>query len=280
MRSFTYFSILTSLLLITYSCGSKTDEKAVGYFDSIKIAFEKGEFDSALSMADSIEARFPKAFDQIKEALVLKQEIRKAINQERIVTCDSLIAVNQTKIDSLKSLFLEQKRDDFRDKAVFIPKTVAIDIPAGMMLRSGVDEDGEMYIESVYLGGQKHNLVSAISKDKQLVESLPILDDGFNYRFSNLGKSYEIVRVTKVHDNGLAHFIATNNQPLTITLKGKQSVSFTLPNTQKKAIADTYLLSKYMLEVDSLQLAKGKAQSLIKYIDSKKDSSVNVKTGE
>lgn len=253
-----------------FSCGTKVDENAVQYLESIQQDYQKGEYENALNKVDSLEVLFPKAFDQIKQALVLKQDIRKSFNEKQIGVCDSLIATYQSKIDSIKPLFLEQKRDDFRDRAVFIPKTVATASPSATLLRAGVNEDGEMYVESVYLGGQRHNLVSATSKDKQSVASLPINDDGFNYRFSNLGQTYEVIQVSKAHDNGLARFIATSNTPLTITLKGKNSLSYALSNVQKKAVADTYQLSRWMGQQDSLKLVKEKAESLIKYVDFKK----------
>ncbi len=130
-----------------------------------------------------------------------------------------------------------------------------------------------MYIESVYIGGQIHNSIKVNTKDGKFAETLPIEGDGFVFRFNHMGKQYEIVQATSVHDNGLANFIfAYADSPLTVTLKGKNTTSFALPNIQKKAIADSYQLSRLMLQKDSLATAKDKAQMRIKYLNAKRDS--------
>lgn len=262
--------LLTALFMI--SCGDKKDSQAIQYLDNIRSLYERGEYNIALRQIDSIQILFPKAFLEIKEGLALKQEVRRASDVKQITISDSLLVVYQPKIDSIKKLFSYRKEKD-DDYGVFIPKSIFSSIPNTTTLRSGVNDNGTMYIESVYIGGQIHNIIGVSTKDGKSVETLPIEGDGFVFRFNHMGKQYEIIQASPVHDNGLANFIFTySDSPLTVMIKGKNSISFALPNIQKKAIADSYQLSKLMLQYDSLVTAKDKAQMRIKYLDAKRDS--------
>ena len=272
MKKSIYAFILSSMILTAVSCGDKKDPQAIQYLDNIRTLYEQGEYNTALQQIDSIQVLFPKAFQEIKDALALKQEVRRASDERQITDCDSLIVIYQPKIDSIKKLFVYRKEKD-DDYGVYIPKTVSSNTPTSMMLRSGVNDNGSMYIESVYIGGQLHNTIRVSAKDGSFAESLSIEGDGFVFRFSHMGKQYEIIQATSVHDNGLANFISTNiDAPLTVTLKGKNTTTFFLPNIQKKAIKDSYQLSRLMLQRDSLATVKDKAQMRIKYLDAKRDS--------
>lgn len=265
-KSICLFSI--SLLLV--ACGEKKNDEAIAYLDNIHALYDNGDYEKALSMVDSVQVFYPKAFKEIKESLAFKQEIRKALNQKYIADCDSLLTIYEPKIDSLKKLFVLQKDKNYQEVGIYIPKATNTNSLTATTLRSGVYEDGRLYIESVYLGGQLHNKIKISTKDKKSAESLPVTDDGLNFRFSNLGKQYEVIKVMPFHDNGLAEFIYTNaNQPLTVSLEGKQKTSFGLSNGQKKAIIDSYQLSNWLLQQDSLLTAKDKAETMIRYLDSK-----------
>lgn len=269
MKKVVLITLITTLLSGISSCGDKKDQEVTEYLLKIENLYSVGEYELALSKIDSIQTLYPKAFDQIKAGLALKQEVRKALNQKQIEICDSLLTINSVRIDSLKGFFTYQKdKDD--DKGTFIHKSVLSNVIATTMLRSGVNENGTLYIESLYLGGQRHNRVGVISKDKQTAESLPVNDDGLNYKFSNMGQQYEVIRIIPVHDNGLAQFISNNtDKPLTVQLKGKSTISYALSSTQKKAITDSFHLSSMIEERDSLLLAKDKAMALIGYLNSK-----------
>lgn len=274
-----YICILASVsgLLMFNSCQEKTNEEAVKYLAETKSLYEKGAYQEALGRIDSIQALFPKAFPEIKEALALKQDVRKAFDTKQITDCDSLMAVYQPKIDSVKKLFVYQK-DKEDTKGVFIPKAVSSPLLTSTMLRAGVQEEGPMYIESVYIGGQYHNTIQVKAKDGSVAETKPIDDEGLNFRFSHMGRQYEVIKAAQFHDNGLVGFIVANaSQPMTVTLKGKNTTSFGLSNIHKKAITDSYTLSKLLLTQDSLMGAKDKATLRIKYVDEQKQKAEALK---
>ncbi len=277
MKKYLYIIASVGGLMLFNSCQEKKNEDAIKYLVETKVLFEKGAYEDALKRIDSIQILFPKAFPEIKEGLALKQDVRKAFDAKQITDCDSLMAVYQPKIDSIKKLFVYQK-DKEDVKGTFIPKTVSSAVLSSTMLRAGVQEEGPMYIESVYIGGQFHNTIQVKAKDGSTAETKPIDDEGFNFRFSHMGRQYEVIKAAKFHDNGLAEFIVTNAaQPMTVILKGKNTTSFALSNIHKKAITDSYNLSKLILAQDSLMTAKDKATIRIKYVDEQKQKAEMLK---
>lgn len=270
MKKYLYIIASVGGLMLFNSCQEKKNEDAIKYLAETKALYEKGAYEDALKRIDSLQKLFPKAFPEIKEGLALKQDVRKAFDAKQITDCDSLMAVYQPKIDSIKKLFVYQK-DKEDVKGTFIPKTVSSAVLSSTMLRAGVQEEGPMYIESVYIGGQFHNTIQVKAKDGSVAETKPIDDEGFNFRFSHMGRQYEVIKAAQFHDNGLADFIVANAvQPMTVTLKGKNTTSFVLSNIHKKAITDSYNLSKLILAQDSLMTAKDKATIRIKYVDEQK----------
>jgi hypothetical protein len=108
------------------------------------------------------------------------------------------------------------------------------------------------------------------TKDGFFVETQQVDDDGLNFRFSNDGKRYEIVKFSDADENGLARFVyICSNVPMTVTLKGKNAIAFPLPEAARKGIADSYLLSVWMQQTDSLKALKEKSELLIKYLKEK-----------
>lgn len=269
MKKLIYLLFISLIAFSYYSCGDKKNEEAIEYLDNIQSLYQKGQYAEALQKIDSLQILYPKAFPEIKRSLSLKQDVRKASDQRRILESDSLISAYQPQIDSIKKLFVYQK-DKEDESGIYVPKTTAASTLNSTLLRSGVNDDGSLYLESVYIGGQFHNQIEVTTKDKQSAESLPVEDEGFNFRFNHSGRQYEVIKVTPFHDNGLAEFIIRNaDKPLTVVLKGKNTTSFALSGSHKKAIVDSYNLSRLMLRQDSLVTAKDKAQVRLKYLDSK-----------
>lgn len=63
-------------------------------------------------------------------------------------------------------------------------------------VRCGVNEEGEMYLASVYYGGRpiEHTGIKLSLKDGQFAETASIpYDGGLNYRFKDMGSTTEVV---------------------------------------------------------------------------------------
>ncbi len=261
------------LSIFLFACDAKEDGAQLR-LDAARSFYYGKEYVLAKQEIDSLKILYPKAFSQIKASLALLDTVRRAENMQIIQISDSLIALNEPTLDKFKKLFSYQRNKEYQETGVYIPKeSVGGSVMTGTILRSGVNEDGILYLESVLVGSkQTHNQLTVYTKDGSFVESLPVTDDGLNFRFSNLGKDYEIIRFVGADENGVSKFIFSNiDKHLTVTLKGQGKKSYTLSQTIKFAISKSFQLSTMMLELDSLKTAKEKAEFHIYYLDNKKD---------
>lgn len=97
-----------------------------------------------------------------------------------------------------------------------------------------------------------------------------------NFRFSNLGKQFEVIKFAGKDDNGVSKFIVTHiDKPVTVTISGQGNITYNLSANAKSAINKTYDLSVMMTQLDSLKTEKEKAQYKLHYLDNKgKEQSV------
>ena len=267
-----YLKMTLVLLSISFLACSPKDDGAKSRLEAARLFYGQKEYALAKQEIDSINKLYPKAIEERKASILLLDSVRRAENQQVISDCDSLITVNMPELDKTKALFSYQRNKEYQETGSYVPKETASSGPiTGTILRSGVAEDGILYVESVFVGGkQKHNQIKISKKDGTFVQSQPVTDDGFNYRFTNMGKEYEVVRFMGSKENGVAKFIFTNaTEPLTVTLEGKGKYSYTLSNTIKTAISKSFQLSTMMLQLDSLKNAKEKAEFNIYNLDKK-----------
>lgn len=254
------------------SC-QESNKEAKAYLQNIRELYASKQYNLAKQKIDSIQILYPKAFEEIKEGLALLQDVRRAQDSEQIAFCDSMVAVLTVKTDSIKQGFILEKNKEYQETGRFVPKYLPSTSLSGNFLRSGVDEEGGLYIESVYIGSQFHNMVKVQTKDGIFAETLAVDDDGLNFRFNNLGKQYEVIKFSKNDENGLAKFIyANNDKPLTVTLKGKNSLTYPLSNLSKKAISDSYQLSLLISQIDSLTNVKEISLARIEYLNQKQQT--------
>lgn len=270
--SFILKAIVIISVLGILACSS--DEKAAQqYLNNARELYTQGNYTAAKEEIDSLRAKYPKSFEQIDASFLLIDSIRRTENNEIIERCDSLITAYAPVIDSVKKYFVYQRDEKYQDTGTFIPKEGYTGLQlTSTLLRSGVEESGQLYIESVFMGSQTHNKVKVSTKDGAFAESQEVSGDGLIFRFSNLGKQYEVIKFTGQNENGITQFIVANqDKPITATLSGQGNYSFTLSKISKTAIAKSYDLSVMMMQLDSIKTEKEKAQFRIMSMDQKKE---------
>lgn len=269
--------ILTLFAVFSFACSPK-DDGARLHLEAARSFYKQGKFDLAKQEIDSVNQLYTKTINERKASLALLDSVRRGENDHTIKVCDSLIILYTPEVEKYKKDFVFQRNKEYQETGTFVPKAVASGgVITGTILRSGVGEDGILYLESVFVGEQKHNQIKVSTKDGTFAQSLPVTDDGFLYRFSNMGKSYEVVRFQGAKENGVAKFIFANkDNPLTVTLQGKNKYTYTLSQTLKSAVSKSYQLSVMMLQLDSLKTEKEKAEFKNYNLDERKGSAVEV----
>lgn len=267
--------ILLSFFLL--ACTSENNG-AQQQLEAARKFYTQKEYTLAKQQLDSLKINYPKAFPQLQAGMALLDSVRRGENELTIISCDSLIKTFEPKVEQQKKLFSFQKDKQYQETGNYIPKESVTAYLSGTTLRSGVKETGQVYIESVFIGGQKHNKLKISTKDGSYIETLAVNDDGLNYRFTNGGKTYEVLHFTGANENGISKFIFANmDKLLTATLDGQGKYTYTLSQQTKSAIAKSLQLSVMMLQLDSLKTEKEKAEYRIYYLDNKKNTADSTK---
>ena len=92
--------VLSLAGLLTACNGDK--QKAAGLLERANASFEAGDYNLAKLQIDSIRTFYPKAFDARKEGIRLMQRVDLEEQQKSLVYLDSMMAVKQAALDSLK----------------------------------------------------------------------------------------------------------------------------------------------------------------------------------
>jgi hypothetical protein len=265
-----YTHALTILFIFLIACSSG-DDGAQSHLDAARKYYNKKEFTLAIGEIDSIKILYPRAIEQRKAGLALLDSVRRGENADIIYTCDSLVKLFEPKVEDAKKMFVYRRNKQYQETGNYIPGGLASDYIASTSLRSGVSESGQLYIESVFVGTQKHNKLKVSLEDGSFVETLPVTDDGLNYRFSNMGKEYEVIRFAGADENRVGEFIFSNSDKYLAATVGGGTGSYTyaLPQITKSAIARSYHLSVMMTQLDSLKTEKEKAEFRIYNLDNK-----------
>ncbi|NLX80716.1 MAG: hypothetical protein GXZ03_04035 [Proteiniphilum sp.] len=261
--------VLLSFLLM--SCSGKQKGASI-FLKEAQEAYEGRNYALAKLKIDSIKMVYPDAFTEITKGFELMQEVRLAENLRNISYCDSMLEVSYALLNSSLKDFNYVRDPQYQEFGDYIPKILPLNSAFSQNgLRVAVNENGKLYIESVFSGqALRHNKIKVSTKDGAFAESLPVTSDGLNYSFKTLDKTYEIVRYTGTNDNGVANFIYTfKDQPITLTFIGNSQRTVTLPTNTKEAIGISVELSSLILNIEDFKYEKGRSQALIQYLKSK-----------
>ena len=264
------FSVLwASLVLI--SCSSDNRE-AKDALSRARQYYAEADYVAATQEIDSLKKSYPKAFDEIKASLSLLDSVRRGENELIIRQCDSMLINTQHGLDSLRKLFHLRFDKKYDEKATYIPKEGhSSGLIRQTTLRSGVVEDGDMFIESIFVGNSKrHYRLKITDKDGNSVQTENETGDGLNYKTTTPATTYEIIKFVEAKLNGLPQFIDKNKRRgLTATLEGDARYSYKLPQQVVNSLSQSYRLSSAIKRGDSLIVEKDKAQYKIEYLDNR-----------
>lgn len=230
--------------------------------------YKSGQFADAKKTIDSLIKASPKAFKQIDAGYALLDSVRYGQNFKVITESESLLKKIDSLINEKKGSFAYVFDSRYQSTGNYIPKIYPMAQTTG--LYSGVNSDGEFFLESVSTQSIKHNRVT-LSDGATSVSSAVVTDDGANFRFSAGGKSLETVHYSQNRVNGIGEFVQSNqNKNMVVSLSGASSTRFPLSSSAKKGIVDSYEFAKLFAQRDSARFKIARSQQLIKYLDSKR----------
>lgn len=250
------------LLSLLVSCGSKTDdrEQADNLVAEASTELDRGNFDRAAELLDTLSARYPHEVDAGRAALKLRPRIMERKTAQEIVELQALMAATSRYADSLSQMFTFVPRSDEQLEAYLIHK----DFPANWRERNTavarVSPSGEFYVISSLAGRSTKHTALSLSGDGVTVTSESVAFDPESVL------SRESVRFSAGKADTLGVFaVEMDGKPLRLDfVGGNKAPSVTLSAKEVHALADTWRLSRALSTIapaaNRLEQLKAKLQ--------------------
>jgi hypothetical protein len=252
MKYTSYTQILIVLLISLSACGPSQREQAVGKINFAEKVISQGDTMAGLTIIDSIKTLFPKAKFQIGVAKNMRDEIyRQLIDQKKMQ-----LRKSDASITELEQNFIKEKTQ-YDLYTQYIPtQQIKKRKSSSTFLQVNLDERGELYLSSTYMGKTQlnHNRIKLYDGAFQ-IESVKISPDDPNNRKNDfLDYKWEKISFTEGKSDSLVQFICKHNElPLKCALFGQNSYYYFLEKTDIEAIKNAYELSNAIKQKKAAQ---------------------------
>lgn len=261
--------IALPLFMALFSCNSD-EKKAEELFQRAESSFATSDYSLAKLQIDSIRTLYPKAFEVRKAGIKLMQQVDLQEQQKTLVYLDSVMAVKQASLDSIRGNFVLEKDTAYQEVGNYFYPTQTVEKNIGRsFLRGQVNERGEMSITSIYCaGGKLHHRAVKVSVDDLFAET-PISPDC--YETTDLGKAIEKADYKLGADGGVIAFIKANQDKKRIRLEfiGDRNYKTTMQPNDIKAIAELSRLAQILSSIEAIKKEQNEANLKIRFVNRK-----------
>lgn len=241
MKTSSYLLLIPALLLAA-SCGGNNEDKARAdeMVAQASAALDRGDFEEAGALLDSLSARYPHEIEAGRAALTLRPKVMERKTAQEIVELQALLDATRQYADSLSRFFNSVPRSEEQLEPYMVHK----DVPANWRERNTaiarLSPSGEFYVISSLAGRSTHHTAVSLSGDGVSVTSGSVPYDAESLL------SRESVRFSAGKADTLGVF-ATQMDGKSLRLDftgGKKAPSATLSAKEVHAMADTWRLSQ------------------------------------
>mgnify|MGYP006395077001 FL=1 len=253
-----------------FACGNDVEKKATEKLEEARAAFQKGDYSATKLLVDSIKILYPKAYEVRREGLKLIQQAELKEQERSMVYLDSMLLVKQKEFETIKPRFTFEKDVEYQAIGNYLWPTQVVEKNLHRSyLRFQVNEKGVLVMTSIYCGKNNihHNAVKVIAADKSFAETPPSRD---SYETTNLGEKIEMADYRQGEDGSVMDFIYLNkDQTLRVEYKGERSYAFALSAADRKALVETYELSKTLSSIEQIKKEIEEAKLKIEFVTRK-----------
>lgn len=266
--------------MILFSCDSRKarEEQADKRLKHIQLLIDRNEYNAAKIEIDSIHSLFPLLVEKRRIAAALEDTVIRRESSRSLAYCDSILPSKIHEMDSIQKNFRFEKNKKYQDIGNYVYKTEQTESNASRTyLKSYVDENADFYFVSNYCGTKIDQQSVEVSVNDLFAHTDTIsTSNPNNFSYNDEGSHFESIIFKNESENGVVSFIVQSTaKQIKVTLHGKKSYSYYLPNADKKAIIETYHLWKVKKDVVQLQKEIKKATHRIETI--KNNYKLNVK---
>lgn len=267
-------TVIGIVLAATLCACNGAEKEAKAHLEQARAYLEQNEFFAARTEIDTLRAHYPKEAGVLREALTLMREVDIKEAERNIAYCDSLMPIRLHESDSLKAGFTFEIDTLYEEIGHYIwrQQTIEKNVQRSYV-RCGVNENGEMYLASVYFGGKgiDHTGIKISTPDGLFAETAAIpYDGGLNYHFKDMGNTTEVVTYKEEKGLDAIKFIYDNaDKRLKVTYQGGKPYTIYMSDADKKALVATYNLGSALSDIYQMTREKKKALKRIAYMNNK-----------
>ncbi len=255
MKNRGIYLIVILFIGMVYACGPSQEKLAQEKYNKASDYFEKGLYNDAKLVIDTILSDFSKDIEYTVRAEDMLRKIKIDEQKRNLVFLDSTLKEQEVLLEKLKKNFIVS--NEYGTNEVWIHKRQQ---PKNSYhrtyLRAHLDSKGNFYISSNFSGDHyiHHKQIKVYNKGESVLSEV-VEEDGFNNRhFEDGGFFWEIVKYKDGKDNGIIDFIAQNvSKPLKVQFVGKEYTYIVLEKYDKEAIRDGYEISFVLKEIQQIK---------------------------
>lgn len=258
------------IVLALAACNNNGEKEAQQRLKSAQQALDKSNFSEAKLQIDSIKILYPKAFEARKQGIKLLQQVDLKEQQKGLLYLDSMLSVKQKELEAIKGSYVLEKNAEYQNVGnYFSPlQTVEKNINRSF-LRAQTNEAGQMTLTSIYCGGSNihHTAVKVTAPDGSFAQTPPSKD---SYESTDLGVKTEKADYKLGADGHVIGFIDMNkDKALKAEYLGDRKYTVQIPESDRKAIASVYELSRVLSGIEQIKKEMKEANLKIEFITRK-----------
>ncbi len=261
--------LIPFMMFFLASCGQE-EKKANELLSRAESSFQSANYSEAKLLIDSIRNSYPKVFDVRRKAIMLKQQVELKEQQISLEYLDSMMAVKQLSLDSIKSEYIFEKDTAYQDIGnYFYPSQVVEKNIGRTFLRACVNEKGEMSLTSIYCAGGSLNHTSVKVSSKDAFAQTPASPDV--YVSSDLGRKIEKADYKYGADGGVIGFIIANKDAKSLKLEfiGDRTYRTLMYSPDIKAIVQVARLAQILSAMEEIRKEQKEANLKIQFLNKK-----------
>ena len=261
--------LIPFMMFFLASCGQE-EKKANELLSRAESSFQSANYSEAKLLIDSIRNSYPKVFDVRRKAIMLKQQVELKEQQISLEYLDSMMAVKQLALDSIKSDYVLEKDTAYQEIGnYFYPSQVVGKNISRTFLRASVNEKGEMSLTSIYCAGGSLNHTSVKVSSKDAFAQTPASPDV--YVSSDLGRKIEKADYKYGADGGVIGFIIANKDAKSLKLEfiGDRTYRTLMYSPDIKAIVQVARLAQILSSMEEIRKEQKEANLKIQFLNKK-----------
>jgi hypothetical protein len=248
------FSFVLIGLFIT-GCVSETQKAAEKQLEKASGFLEKGQFEPAISLLDSIQVWFPEEYGVVGKAMKLRKNAASAFHNEFIRQAEEMRDSLLPRVKILSKNFVFEAAAPGRPGKYEHKRQSVRRSWSRSFVKANIREDGQFWISSHYYGKEwlDHVYIKVYDKELQAFSDTIPLGDSDNSKLQDADDKWETIDFKDGTDRGIVALMVQNSERrLKVRFSGKKHHYIIMEEFDKDAVRNGFELAQVLKGVHEL----------------------------